>query len=497
MTRPAWQLFPLAVALATPATAQQTPNLAPATIAALEARWQQAMQTFRVPGLSVTVVRGNDVIYRGTFGVRDLESKAPVTTKTAFYIASCTKPFVALAIMTLVEQGRVDLDAPVVRYLPRFALADPECSRTLSVRDLLCHRFGLTSRPIVFLDAFTGEISEDRYYHFLRQIKPQDHPSYSNVHFTLAGRVIEAVTGKPWRDYLAERLFAPAGLAQMTGYADAMYARADVALPTEPTADGLARCPHKSDRTMHAAGGLGASLEDLERWLRLHLNAGAIDGKQIAKPESIATMLQMQAKLPQPDGKIRVMEGFGLGWMVGNYRSKTPYRMHGGGYTGAAALYALLPEHNLGVAVLANSGPGGQAIVQLVSIDLQDRLLGVEGNDLLPRFAKTAEQEFRRLAEQKPRTNLAASWGAERARALTGTYGNEHWGSVRIAMVGEALRASFGELDADLVAGEGDGLCAIAGRDEYSGHCERDDAGRVVAVEFQLDEGDKVRYARQ
>src|SRR5688572_12309752 len=204
----------------------------------LHERWAGAMKTLRVPGMAVVVVRGDEVVLLDALGVRDPDGPKPVTPDTYFYIASCTKPYTAAVAALLAEAGKLDLDAPVRRYLPRFQLADADAAAKLTVRDLLTHRPGLNTFPVVFLDAYTGEITEDRYYHFLKRAKPRGQVAYSNVHFTLAGRVIEAVEGKGWREALRDRLFEPAKMTRTTGYASKMYADADAAVPLQERGDG-------------------------------------------------------------------------------------------------------------------------------------------------------------------------------------------------------------------------------------------------------------------
>src|SRR5262249_40504064 len=155
-------------------------------------------------------------------------------------------------------------------------------------------------------------------------------------HFTLLGRVIESVTGKPWRDFLDARLFQPAGMTRTTGYASRMYGDANVALPCRETAEGWTVSPLiKTDRTMHAAGGLGTTARDLGQWLRLNMNLGTVNGKRILS-EAGARQMQTPQSQGEPEGKIRRLEGFGLGWQLGTYRGR-PYATHGGGYVGAAA----------------------------------------------------------------------------------------------------------------------------------------------------------------
>ena len=291
--------------------------------AQLESRWAKAVDDLRVPGMAVVVVRGDRVLFRKAFGTRDGER--PVTEQSAFYIASATKPFVALAIMQLVEAGKVELDAPVKRYLPRFKVADAKVTEELTVRELLSHAPGINSGPIVTLDAFTGEITEDRYYRFLAGVKPTGKVDYSNVHYTLAGRIIEAVTKKGWRDYLAENVFAPAGMDHATGYADAMYARDDVALPMLPGAETPTPCQRKTDRTMHAAGGLGTSIRDLERWLIVQLNDGAVGDARLLSKDGMWEYHDLQSELGEPNGKVRRITGFALGWQYGDVsRSALP-----------------------------------------------------------------------------------------------------------------------------------------------------------------------------
>lgn len=448
----------------------------------LGTRWEAAMGELGVPGMAMVVVEGDRVLHLATFGTRDVESGEPVTPDTIFYIASATKPFVALAVMQLVEDEKVELDAPVRRYLPRFRLADEEAARTVTVRDLLCHAPGINSFPIVFLDAYTGEITEDRYYHFLQEVEPLGHVSYSNVHFTLAGRIVAAVTGEPWKDVLRERVFAPAGMDRTTGHADWMYAQADVAIPTVWSGDGPAPAPvRKTDATMHAAGGLGTSIHDAARWLLVQLNHGVVGGERLLSEEGMEEMLAPQSSFPRPQGWLRRMEGFGLGWNRGTYRGRR-YFQHGGGYVGSASLFAFLPDEGLGVAVLANTDAAGQAICTLVSVDVLDFLLGDEsGTDLLPdMLADLAASRAHAVDADGPSDPPPAEVELTLdARAYVGVYHESYWGDFHVEIEDGELRGRMGNVrfalsargtDRFLADGEGlgqaaEGSFAIEGED--------------------------------
>ncbi len=368
------------------------------------------------------------------------------------------------------------------------------------MRDLLTHRPGLNTFPVVFLDAFTGEITDDRYYHFLKRAKPRGQVGYSNIHFTLVGRVIEAIEGKGWREALRDRLFTPAGMTRTTGFASRMYADKDAALPLEARDDGWAPYDlRKTDRTMHAAGGLGTTARDLGRWLRLNLNGGRIGDAQILSPETIKQMQTLQTqsarKHAHPDLKI---DGFGLGWQVGTYKG---HRLvsHGGGYTGTAAFVSFLPERKLGVAVLANTDGAAGAFVELAALDVYDRLLASSGPDLMPRLHEFAERN-RAAANKAPAAgpNPAEGTGLSLPpAAYVGAYESEHWGTFRVAHRDGRLTAAMGDLPLPLKSTGPDrfqiGIDPRTWRDarfEVAG-------GRVTAVVVLWNDHGEARFTRK
>ncbi len=260
----------------------------------MHSRWAEVMDEFDVPGMAVAIVQDGRILAIETFGMRapgeaGSDGGPAPTPGTIYYIASITKTYLATAVCALADDGKLSLDDPVGKHLPRFALANAPggSAREITIRDLLCHRPGIgKAEPIVTLDAFTGEITEDRYYRWLATVQPSGETAYSNVHFTLLGRVVEAVSGMSWRDYLDERVLEPAGLTRTTGYASRMYGDPDCALPMERVEGEWRVCRlKKTDHTMHAAGGLGASATDAARWLMLHMNDGEIDGKRVISAE--------------------------------------------------------------------------------------------------------------------------------------------------------------------------------------------------------------------
>jgi len=438
-------------------------------------RWEGAVEDMGVPGCSIAVVMDGQLYACGAFGIRN-PAGDPVDADTMFYIASCTKTFTAGALARLAEQGRVDLDSKVQKYLPRFKLADEQASASITVRDLLCHRPGINSFPIVFLDAYTGQITEDRFYHWLSQTEPLGQVTYTNVHFTLAGRVLEAITGEHWKDALGEQLFVPAGMLRTTAYASRMYSDKNVAFPMEKDGDGrfVACSTRKSDQTMHAAGGTGTTARDGARWLLVQLRDGEIDGTKVFSPRTARAMRTYESK-STPRGATPSLDGFGLGWMLGTYRGR-PFVTHGGGYVGTAAHLSFLPEEGLGVVVLANGSPSGSLFGDLVSMDIYDRLLGEDGaEDMLPAFIdRIARVEPN---ERQPDDLVASNQLTLEPADYAGLYSNEHWGDLTLSLGDGNLTATIGQLSLAMQA---------SGQDRFVG---RTSAGGEYAGTFILEKG--------
>ena len=468
--------------------AMTEPSTTPPELADLRERWTQAMSELGVPGLAVIVVRGNQVIYRETLGYRDPENKLPVTPDTMFYIASCTKSFVAMALMSLVDEGKVSLNAPVKTFLPRFAIVDAGLTETLTIRDLLSHAKGINSDPIVTLDAYTGEITEDRYYRWLREATASGKFGYSNIHYTLAGRVIEAVTGRPWKDSLEERIFKPAGMTRTTGYASKMYGNADCAIPCiREDGKPVPAKVRKSDRVMHAAGGLGSSIDDLGRWLILNLNGGAIEGKRILSQAGVTQMqtTQSRGEVGGPPVPGRTREGYGLGWFAGAYKGKRVLD-HGGGYIGTSAAIWFFPEARIGVAAVSNSDvPMSEVAVS----DVSSRILGLNAQDFLPKVRQYAESlaAKQRSRNEKFGPNPAVGDGLSLPPTeYAGMYENPDWGTLRLEYKNNELTGQWGDLTLRLGSTGKDQFAADMGTGEPDPGRFEITNNKVVAVILKL-----------
>ncbi len=432
-----------------------------ATFAALESRWQTAIDELDIPGLSVAVVYNDKVVYAKGFGRRRVDPDLPFTPDTACYIASSTKPFTAFGIMTLVDQGKVNLDAPVKTYLPRFDLPDHDLAEKITVRDLLCHRYGLDNSIITFAEAYTGLWNDDFFFRELpRSSGVKGSWQYSNLHFTIAGRIIEAVTGMPWQEYLRQVIFTPLGMSHSTARASELYAYDNVAIGLlKENGAWKVSSMLKSDMTMHAAGGIGASALDLAQWVRLQMSDGTVNGKRIISQASLAEMFK--DNIDAADDFAPFDRGpMGLAWYLGGYRGEKMIH-HFGGYVAYAAHVSFMPKHKLGVIALANSDAVGAGFIHQVACDVYDRVLGLSSEDTMPAFRERAQAAMARRAEQRakvPPLSDAPLDLSKPIKAYTGTFTSDRWGTLVLTRDGDRLVGTLGNLPLTFHADQTDRL---------------------------------------
>ena len=420
----------------------------PRELLKFNARLSRISQDLRVPGVAVAVVIGDRVAFLRPTGSRDAERRLHVKADTTFYIDACTKPFVAAAIVLLGGDGKIDLDAPVKTYLPRFELANAALTKTLTVRELLSHAKGVSSGPIDWLESFTGEITEDRFYAWLKKADVAQQHKYTHLHYTLAGRVIEAVTHKSWKKVVQERIFTPAGMSSATFSADAMYVGENVAFPTIRKEFGYAPSRiRRTDRTMNAAGGIGMSIDDMARWLRLNMDGGEIDGTKVFSKSAARAMHTLHASGGRkwPHFIRRTEDGHGLGWSIGSYQIRTLIS-HGSNFVGSGAHVSFMPDEKMGVVVLANADG---VYADVVAMNVYDYLLIEEPDDLLPRYKGPLQRRLVKSLEVEMlfETNPLSGKGLALAPALyAGTYVNEAWGTVKVEVENGQLVGTLGDL---------------------------------------------------
>jgi CubicO group peptidase (beta-lactamase class C family) len=346
----------LVFAATLPAALERSPQPANARFEAIAALAQTRMQEHGIPGVAIGIIADGTTTIRG-LGVTSVEDPVPITAHTVFPIASISKTFAVTAMMRLVEQGKVDLHAPVRTYLPDFRVRDEGVSRDVTVWHLLTHTGGWEGqisgpeRGEETLKNFVAAIAD------LMQIAPPGAAwSYNNAGFSIAGRVIEVVTAKSINRAMRDLVFTPLGLAH-AGTTAGEFITHPFALghaSREGRAPALQR-PFSPSASV-TAGGVGLCMTDLLTYARFHLGDGtAAEGERVLRRAALELMRTPQLRKQSTDDDI------GLGWhlrTIGGLRAAG----HGGTLAGHILLLEIVPERNFAIAILTNSNSGWRLI---------------------------------------------------------------------------------------------------------------------------------------
>ena len=405
---------------------------------------QRAMRTFDVPGVALAIVKDDGVVLAKGYGVRTLGETTPVDARTLFGIASNTKAFTATALGLLVEEGKLGWDAPVVRYLPAFAMWDPFVTREITVRDLLVHRsgLGLGAGDLLWWPESTYDRKEIA--RRLRFIPPaasfRTAYAYDNVLYLIAGELIETMSGQTWENFVSSRILARVGMTGSNVRHSAAAAGGNVATPHAPI-DGKVRPirPFESDNT-NPAGGINSSAEDMAKWLRVQLSGGLLaDGSRLFSAATARQLTSIVTPIPIGDLPPELpplkmnFHGYALGFDIRDYRGHKVV-MHSGGLPGYVSRVIMIPDLNLGVAVLTNQ-ESGEAF-DAIAYHVLDHYLGAPAFDWIDGYGKTrarGEAAFK-LAEKRGTTAREA--GSKPSLALAkyaGTYRDAWYGDIVIA----------------------------------------------------------------
>ena len=408
----------------------------------------EQLAAWEVPGCAVAAVRGGQVELIGGWGLRDREAGLPVTQDTLFAIGSTTKAFTATTVGALVDDGLLEWDRPLRDYVPEIRLHDPFVSDRLTIVDLLSHRSGLPRHDLTWVgqpDRSRAEIARAlRFLPLSRDLRQEF--QYCNLGYLVAGHVVEELSGVSWEDFARARLLEPLGMRRTNLSVDEMLADADHAAAYDRMNGSIVAVPQRPLPAMAPAGAINSSAADMARWLLAQLAGGELDGTTVMSAATAKRQLTPHMLTPSGEGLPGITQyAYGLGWVIGRYRDHRS-AMHDGGIDGFTTSCMLLPDDGIGVVVLTNSSAAMMHVV--VAFRVLDELLGAEPLDvfgyLKPRFdaAKAGAGEAKAARRVVP--------GAPAARPLSayvGEYEHPGYGTLAIALDGDALRPSLGTME--------------------------------------------------
>ena len=446
-------LVAVLVALAGPALA--------APPAGFDARVESLRVREGVPGLGIAIVENGKVVLARGYGVRKQGSAARVDSDTIFMTGSTGKAMTVAALATLVDAGKLGWDDRVVDRLPGFQMYDPYVTREMTVRDLLVHHSGLGLGAGDLLFVPRGKLSRAEVVRRLRYIKPatsfRSGYAYDNILYTVAGALIEAVSGQRYEDYLREAVFRPAGMLHSTADPEHRFATADRAWPHARIGGavrGLAPQRVLDEReqlgqSSAPAGLLAISPNDMGRWLQLQLAHGQLPGGgrlfseaaavEMWKPVTIQPIAPAPAELA---GTQATFEDYALGWEVRDYAGARIV-WHTGAVFGFITVVVLIPEKQVGFAIMLNS-EDGQVPVGLM-YELLDHYLGRPAQDWPARFAA---YRAGRLAAAAATVTAKSTTPAKVGPSLplaryAGSYADPWYGKVVVAADATGLTIDF------------------------------------------------------
>jgi len=411
----------------------------------LDAWIAKSVADWKVPGLSVAVVKDGEVVFSRGYGVRELGRPEPVSSRTLFAVGSTTKAMTSALAGLLVDEGRLRWDDPVIRHLPGFLLSDPYLTREVTLRDLLTHRAGMPNTDFLWyrVEPEPGEVL--RRFAFARpETSLRSHFTYQNVMYHAAGELLAAAGGKPWAELVKERIFGPLGMNDSVPTAAGLAGRVDVARPHFERDGRVETIRLASVDAIPSAGAVWSSADDMARWLAFLLAGGRQGGQTLLSEAALDELFRPQmlvrdgfyptARLTRPH-----WTSYGLGWFQQDYDGRA-LDFHTGSIDGMVAICGLVRDEKLGVVVLANLDHAELRHAIMLRVldafgrgarrDWSAELLALYSGLRAEAKAKRAELEKARVPGTRP--SLAAA-------AFAGSYSDPLYGSVTLTGAGDTL----------------------------------------------------------
>ena len=322
-----------------------------------EAFAQDTLEKCDAPGAAVAVVKDDKILYINGFGVREVGRPEPVDIHTVFRLGSVSKGFASVLTGILVENGVLNWDDTVVKYLPDFSLQSLTSTQNLTIRHILSHTSGLPQHT--FTDLVEDNVPFDVIVRNLSEVPPISPVgklyAYQNVVYSLIAPVVKSATGEDYEELIAKNIFEPLEMSDASLGRDAFMASPNRAMPHVRRVAGWTSTEVKNAYySVPPAAGVNASILDMAKWLRAMMGGAP----EIISAATIQEVTKPHVKTPQERRKFRGGEflnnaSYGLGWRVFNYAGKKLV-YHGGWVAGYRAEIGFIQEERIGIVVLMN-----------------------------------------------------------------------------------------------------------------------------------------------
>ncbi len=409
---------------------------------------ERGMRDWQIPGLAIAIVKDGKVIFSKGYGVRELGKPDKVDPNTLFIIASNSKLFTGTALAKLDYEKKLSLNDKVTQYIPWFALYDPTSTKLANIKDMLSHRIGTKT----FQGDFTfwdSNLPKDSIIWKMRYLKPtgefrQDY-GYCNSGFLVAGQILEKVSGQTWENYVQQHILIPLGMTNTYMNTAGLSGRNNVAQPHNNLYSSITKIPFDQVDNLGPATSMVSNITDLSKWIKLQLDSGKYQGKQIlpwqvlqkTRDINILTGSRKSAAFPTH------FRGYGLGLFATDYNGRQVY-WHTGGAFGQVTNVCFVPEEKLGITILTNND--NQSFFEALRYQVLDAYLGVPYTDrskfqlgFFQEGKKTTDQEVASLKARVDKKNAPEL----KLEDYTGDYKNLVYGKITISKSKDMLICRF------------------------------------------------------
>jgi CubicO group peptidase (beta-lactamase class C family) len=374
-------LLPPPSVAAQQATSTATAQDYSAALAAIEKALDDKRKELGIPGISLVIVKDDQIIYLKGLGEKDIEKKLPVTPDTRFAIGSASKAFTSMLAVMSADAGKLSLEDSPKKFLPYFTLRDQEAAAKITIRDLLSHRSGLNRTDLAMV---TGMLNREELIRVAGMAKPTaklgEKFQYQNIMYTAAGEAVAKAENSTWEKLIATRIFKPLGMNNSDTSAAAMQKARDYSLGYDynPSTKLTRRLPQRDITPAAPAGAINSSARDMAQWLRLMLNNGVVNGKRLVSEKGFEELTRKQMNI---GGSV----DYGLGWFLRQWNGHKVVE-HGGNIDGFNSQVAFMPDQKLGFVLLTNVSASPMGAYAMNTI-----WTNIVGSPDAPATAKSAE----------------------------------------------------------------------------------------------------------
>jgi len=429
--------------------AQKNNTSAAKTIAGFDAYINQALPRWQTPGISVTVVKDGQIIFKKGYGLRELGKPAPYTTATLSTCASTTKAMTATCMGMLVDEGKVKWTDRVSDVLPAFKLASPNSSAEITILDLFTHNAGLGNADLLWVSNYSREEILQRMQLLEPSYSLRSSFIYQNLMYIVAGEVIHKLSGKTWDEFITQRIFKVLGMTNTFADHSSITEAMDATAPHFKDKDTIKAIPYLTSDNVGAAGGVWSCADDMAKWLQCVLDSTKINDQRLLKPETYAAMFKPQVIVPfnmYPTLEIIKPNWFtyGLGWFQHDYKGKM-IQFHTGSLSGLTAIAGLIPSEHLGIYIFGNLDHAElRHALMYKAFDLW--AFNDNGNDwsnLFYTLYKSAADSAKKHEEAALARRVLNTNTTLPLAAYTGKFSNKKLASVEVILKDNTLRISM------------------------------------------------------